>query len=108
MEREELVLRRIEYLREIARRAENASAGVLVAGLLSPVLSRLAPLAAAAFLAVLAVAAAAALIVAYMARLEIERLWGKLLGRDPRLLALPVLPLVALLVVLGLLLALTS
>ena len=107
MEREELVLRRIEYLREIARRAENASVGVIAAGLASPLLGRLAPLAAAVFLALLAAAAAAAFIVAYTARLEIERLWGKLLGRDPRLLALPVLPLVALLVVLGLLLALT-
>ena len=107
MEREELVLRRIEYLREIARRAENASAAVLAAGLASPLLERLTAFAAAAFLAFLAAAAAAAFIVAYTARLEIERLWGKLLGRDPRLLALPALPLAALLVVLGLLLALT-
>jgi len=74
VEREELVLRRIEYLREVARRAENASAGIMAAGLASPLLGRLAPLAAAVFLALLAVAAGMVFIVAYMARLEIERL----------------------------------
>ena len=107
MEREELVLRRIEYLERLAEKLERLAAVLFAAAVASPVLEKLTGLRLAAAVAMVAVALAVLVASVYTLRMESERLWGKLLGRDPRLLAFPWGVLALLIATIGLLLALT-